>query len=139
MDQQAPRVEAVIASGHHRTGAGTGAGAYYDVYEVTRAMERQWESWETLDDRALGSLDAAIHYLQDVRGAIEDESTGEYPPATAETVRTGFAASDWIKQALDTLAARDPVDALNDAEVLVRLLQQRCRRILQEVNDARHD
>jgi len=139
MDQQVPRVEAVIASGHHRTGAGTGAGAYYDVYEMTRAMERQWESWETLDDRALCSLDAAIHYLQDVRGAIEGEIAGEYPPTTEETAKTDFAASDWLKQALDALAARDPVDALNDAEVLVRLLQQRYRRVLQGVNDARRD
>lgn len=71
--------------------------------------------------------------------APEDEIAGEYPPTTAETVRTDFAASDWLKQALDALAARDPVDALNDAEVLVRLLQQRCRRVLQEVNDARRD
>lgn len=35
------------------------------------------------------------------------------------------AASDWLRDALRTAMARDPVDAANDAEVLARLLDER--------------
>ncbi len=34
------------------------------------------------------------------------------------------AASHWLKQSLESALQRDPVDALNDAECLCRLLQQ---------------
>ena len=40
------------------------------------------------------------------------------------------AASFWIKQALKTALARDPVDAANDADVLAEVLSQRCSRLL---------
>lgn len=33
------------------------------------------------------------------------------------------AASFWLKNALKTALQRDPVDALNDAQILVELLQ----------------
>jgi hypothetical protein len=36
------------------------------------------------------------------------------------------AASVWLKDALRSALARDPVDAANDAEVLFRLLDERC-------------
>lgn len=42
------------------------------------------------------------------------------------------AASLWLKQALSSALLRDPVDAINDAEVLVRLLDERCRVILNQ-------
>jgi hypothetical protein len=41
------------------------------------------------------------------------------------------AASDWLKAALHTALSRDPVDAANDAEVLARVLDRWCRRILE--------
>ena len=40
------------------------------------------------------------------------------------------AASFWLKDALRSALARDPVDAANDTEVLARLLDRRCRSIL---------
>ena len=40
------------------------------------------------------------------------------------------AASFWLKDALHSALTRDPVDAANDAEVLARLLDRRCRKIL---------
>lgn len=40
------------------------------------------------------------------------------------------AASHWLKQALSSALLRDPVDAINDAEVLARVLDERCRSIL---------
>jgi hypothetical protein len=40
------------------------------------------------------------------------------------------SASDWIKRALRSAIERDPVDASNDAEVLARVLGNRCRQIL---------
>lgn len=39
-------------------------------------------------------------------------------------------ASSWLKDALRSALARDPVDAANDAEVLARLLDRHCRSIL---------
>lgn len=42
------------------------------------------------------------------------------------------AASFWLKDALRSALLRDPVDASNDAEVLARLLDRRCRTILKE-------
>ncbi len=40
------------------------------------------------------------------------------------------AASFWIKQALQSALARDPVDAVNDADVLAEVLNQRCSCLL---------
>ena len=39
------------------------------------------------------------------------------------------AVSVWLKSALYSALARDPVDAANDAEVLARLLDRRCREV----------
>ena len=47
-----------------------------------------------------------------------------------EEVLRDPAASFWLKDALNSALARDPVDAANDAEVLARLLDRRCRQIL---------
>jgi hypothetical protein len=40
------------------------------------------------------------------------------------------AASDWLKTALRSALCRDPVDAANDSEMLARLLEDRCDKIL---------
>lgn len=42
------------------------------------------------------------------------------------------AASFWIKQALTSALTRDPVDAAHDAGLLARLLDKRCREVLDE-------
>ena len=49
-----------------------------------------------------------------------------------EQVLSDPAASYWLKDALRSALARDPVDAANDAEVLFRLLNERCHKILSE-------
>ena len=46
-----------------------------------------------------------------------------------EEVLNDPAASFWLKAALRSALSRDPVDAANDAEVLARLLDARCRSI----------
>jgi hypothetical protein len=48
-----------------------------------------------------------------------------------EQVLSDPAASFW-KDTLRSALARDPVDAANDAAVLVRLLDERCHKILSE-------
>lgn len=50
---------------------------------------------------------------------------------TIEQVLADPAASDWLKVALRSALSRDPVDAANDAEVLAKLLDRRCRHILE--------
>jgi hypothetical protein len=40
------------------------------------------------------------------------------------------AASFWLRDALRAALARDPVDAAHDSEILARLLDRRCRTIL---------
>ena len=51
-------------------------------------------------------------------------------PAIAR-VLSDPCASLWLKQALRSALNRDPVDAANDAEVLLRLLDDWSRAILQ--------
>ena len=40
------------------------------------------------------------------------------------------AASSWLKTALRSALCRDPVDAAQDSEILARLLEERCDKIL---------
>jgi hypothetical protein len=40
------------------------------------------------------------------------------------------AASFWLKAALRSALSRDPVDAAHDSEILARLLDRKCREIL---------
>jgi hypothetical protein len=51
---------------------------------------------------------------------------------TIEEVLSDCAASFWLKNALRSALARDPVDAAHDSEILARLLERRCRQILDE-------
>lgn len=51
---------------------------------------------------------------------------------TIEEVLRDPSASFWLKAALRSALARDPVDAANDAEVLALLLDRRCRSMLRE-------
>lgn len=48
-----------------------------------------------------------------------------------QTILNDPAASDWLKTALRAALARDPVDAINDAETLCETLKQRLDDILQ--------
>ena len=47
-----------------------------------------------------------------------------------DEVLTDPSASHWLKSALQSARWRDPIDAANDSEILARLLEQRCDRIL---------
>lgn len=46
-------------------------------------------------------------------------------------IMNGYAATFWLKRTLASALERDPVDALADAEVLVRALREHCDNILQ--------
>ena len=50
---------------------------------------------------------------------------------TAEEVLNDDSASNWLKQTLRQLQGRDSADALNDAEVLVTVLNNEWRRQLE--------
>jgi hypothetical protein len=50
-------------------------------------------------------------------------------PGIEEVLRDS-AASFWLKNALQSALARDPVDAANDTEILAHLLDRRCHQIL---------
>lgn len=56
----------------------------------------------------------------------------EHELPTIEEVLRDPSASLWLKAALRSALARDPVDAANDAEVLALLLDRRCRSMLRE-------
>lgn len=49
---------------------------------------------------------------------------------TIHEVLADRASSHWIKHALMASLSRDPVDAANDAELLARVLDARCRELL---------
>ena len=51
-------------------------------------------------------------------------------PPTPEQIMADPAASFWLKEALQKAITRDPVDALNDAEVLVAVLKGRLDSLL---------
>jgi hypothetical protein len=42
------------------------------------------------------------------------------------------STSFWLRNALTSALLRDPVDAANDADILARVLEQRCRLILNQ-------
>jgi len=50
-----------------------------------------------------------------------------------QTILDDPAASDWLKTALRAALARDPVDAVNDAEILCEALKQRLDDIFQSI------
>lgn len=54
-----------------------------------------------------------------------------YPPSV-EDILTGFDASHWIKNALQSALRRDPVDAAHDARVLSDVLKANVEAILKE-------
>lgn len=56
----------------------------------------------------------------------------EHELPTIEEVLRDPSASFWLKAALRSALARDPVDAANDAEVLALLLDRRCLSMLRE-------
>jgi len=47
-----------------------------------------------------------------------------------ERVLSDPAASFWLKAAIRLSLERDPVDAANDADMLAKLLDSRCRKLL---------
>lgn len=51
-------------------------------------------------------------------------------PPRIDEVLADPAASSWLKTALRSALSRDPVDAAHDAEILARLLAERCDQIL---------
>lgn len=80
-----------------------------------------------------------IHYAQRQKHCVvcqceslELLNVGVCPerPCSPEDVLRDPAASIWLKDALRSSLARDPVDAANDAEVLASLLEERFRSLL---------
>ena len=55
--------------------------------------------------------------------------TAGYLPSIDE-VLADPSASSWLKTALRSALYRDPVDAGHDSEILARLLEERCDKIL---------
>ena len=60
---------------------------------------------------------------------MSDGSTAGDLPSMDEII-TDPAASSWLKTALRSALCRDPVDAAHDSEILARLLEERCDKIL---------
>ena len=54
----------------------------------------------------------------------------EAEPPSADDLLRDPACSYWLRHALNSALARDPVDAANDAEVLAMVLDARCRMLL---------
>jgi hypothetical protein len=59
-----------------------------------------------------------------------DLSGAAHKLPTIHEVLAAPSASFWLKLALRGALARDPVDAANDAELLAKLLDERCRQVL---------
>ena len=61
-----------------------------------------------------------------------ESSQNPVPQPTIEGVLADPAASVWLKNALRSALERDPVDAANDAEMLLRLLDDRLRVLFKQ-------
>lgn len=48
-----------------------------------------------------------------------------------DKIQRDLAASDWLKTALSAALSRDPVDAVNDAEILLKALNEKLNTLLQ--------
>lgn len=57
------------------------------------------------------------------------------PPPTPNSVFMDPASSYWLRESLRKSLDLDPVDAANDAEVLARVLRDRCQSILAGYSD----
>ena len=57
---------------------------------------------------------------------------GQSELPSAEELLKDPATSFWLRNALIAALSRDPVDAANDAEILARVLDRRCRLILDQ-------
>jgi hypothetical protein len=55
-------------------------------------------------------------------------TAGDLP--SIDEVLVDPAASFWLKTVLRSALGRDPVDAAHDSEILARLLEERCDKIL---------
>ncbi|MDD5581481.1 MAG: hypothetical protein PHY16_19730 [Methylobacter sp.] len=51
-----------------------------------------------------------------------------------EAILNDFSASYWLKLALTSALERDPVDAVADAEALVRALREHCDDVVDTVH-----
>lgn len=60
----------------------------------------------------------------------ENQRLGGTHLPTVEAVMASPTTSFWLQRSLQTALMRDPVDAVNDAEVLFQLLNQRLEDIL---------
>lgn len=91
-------------------------------------------------DIALGHTDGTGHIVvlngttdlpdeEEVRAPAM--SLVDLPLPSIDEVLADPTASFWLRHALLAALSRDPVDAANDAEVLARLLDMRCREILE--------
>jgi len=70
-----------------------------------------------------------------LRAERREESWMSSGPTTGDLfsideVHADPAASYWLKTALRSALSRDPVDAAHDSEILARLLEDRCDKIL---------
>jgi hypothetical protein len=75
---------------------------------------------------------ASPEQLGEKHAAMEDKQQRvreDLLPGIEEVLRDS-AASFWLKNALQSALARDPVDAANDTEILAHLLDRRCHQIL---------
>jgi len=67
---------------------------------------------------------------EDVVKDMDNVEGSEKLPEVEDVLRDP-PASFWVKAALRSALTRHPVDAVNDAEFLARILDRRIRRILQ--------
>jgi hypothetical protein len=60
----------------------------------------------------------------------------ERKPHTVESVLADPAASFWLKESVRSALSRDPVDAANDADILASLLNTRCKKLFEDLEQS---
>jgi hypothetical protein len=63
---------------------------------------------------------------------MQEERQSEFELPSIDEILSDPAASFWLQHALRSALSRDPVDAADDADVLARLLDRRCKEILRQ-------
>jgi hypothetical protein len=106
-------------------------------------LNRDQDASSSVVDIALDHTDGTCHVVvlngtTDLPGedGVDAAAISSVEPSlpSIEEVLADPSASCWLRNALLAALSRDPVDAVNEAEILARLLDRRCREILTETS-----
>ena len=112
------------------------------IREVFDGNEAQYEEiWSLCHDSTVFKYREVEDMLSthSIQAYFRRFGIGPSPALSVDEILSDYAASTWIKEALEKALDRDPVDAANDAEMLSQALAQRAEKMAEEAQEAPND